>query len=104
MVSDGIPDGDDLRRYLFCSWLYTGENRMNRYAVYQQRQPIGRKTGKLDEKGKPEVEYTPNLVLVGQVQAYTGSHAIDVARDTVTEFKTASRKTLAAYPIVELVE
>lgn len=77
---------------------------MNRYAVYQQRRPIAYKTGKQGAEGKPEMEYSANLVHVGEVRAHSGSHAIDVARDTVTEFKTTSRKTLAAFPIVELIE
>jgi len=76
---------------------------MNLYAVYQQRPPVATKTNKVDEDGKPSTEWEAHLRYVGEVKAYTGSHAIDVARETLDAFKTASRKTLAAFPIVEQV-
>lgn len=72
---------------------------MKSFNVYQQFAPVPRKTK--DKEGNQE--YDSRLVHVGQVQAHSGSHAIDVARDTMPEFKRASRNTLAAYPIVEEV-
>lgn len=61
------------------------------YTIYQQREPLRYNDG--SERA--------NLVRVGELEALSGPHAIDLASE-LPIFKIARRSTLAAFPIVEL--
>lgn len=76
---------------------------MKTYDVYQQQHPINTKVDgpSLSGPDKPKTPWEVNLVHVGQVRAESGAEAIDTARQTITAFRIASRRTLAAFPVVE---
>lgn len=65
------------------------------YTIYQQREPLYTGKGRTGED-----EYRAVLLKVGELEARSGPHAIDLARE-LPIFKYALRNTLAAYPIVE---
>jgi hypothetical protein len=77
------------------------------FKVYQQLPPI--ETGKmlqvvtLDGTLKQMKEYKANLVFITSLEALSASAAIKKAKTGLPEFRNASKKTLAAYPIVEEV-
>ncbi len=71
---------------------------MNTYRVYQQRHP------KLVDKDYPTLGWESNLVTVGTIQAESGMAAIRAAKYVFPTFRVAAKNTLAAFPVVELVE
>lgn len=75
---------------------------MKRFDVYQQQRPIDTKVdGPTLSDPTKVTPWELNLVHVGQVDARDGYHAIEVARQTLAAFRSASRKTLGAFPVVE---
>lgn len=74
---------------------------MKTYNVFQQKSPHAVKTAEKNEDGTSVYDYHLNLKHVGQVRAHNGSEAIDIARKEIDVFKTASRSTLGAFPIVQ---
>lgn len=66
------------------------------FRVFQQLPPKEVK----DEDG--EVECFTNFKVVGKVSAYSGSHAIDLAKEWPV-FKKAPKDTLMRFPIVQRI-
>lgn len=76
---------------------------MKTYRVFQQLAPTPVNIGK---KGEINIEYHMNLREVGVVDAYSGAHAIEKARNQISCFThfTFPNRTLAAFPVVEEVK
>lgn len=75
---------------------------MKRYEVFQQRAPIKTKTEGPSLSGPDKKTFFEvNLVSVGEVRAANGHDAIEAARE-MPEFKAVSRRSLSAFPIVQL--
>ena len=74
---------------------------MSTYHVYQQQPPRKTDYEGQNMSGTGKTFYEVNLVHVGTIQAANGAIAINLARD-LPAFRFASRRSLTAFPIVEL--
>ena len=74
---------------------------MKSYRVFQQRHPLAYKSK--DEEGHDVVTWYTNLEPVAMLEARSGSEAIDLAKQ-LPVFRSASRRTLGAFPIVQQQE